>query len=83
VRAKDLEIDARKVKKSQNIVEYDLSVKGNSIHATEFSNDLENDDTKNSNSNEIHDIELNTINISSGRALEHKNFNISSEIRLL
>ncbi len=81
--SKRFEIDFEKEVKSLILDKSPSSVNVDSTPATEFSNVECDDATKNSNSNEIHDIELNPINISSGGAFEHKNFNISDEIRLL
>ncbi len=60
-----------------------MSVKDNSTPATEFSNILRDDATKNSNPDEIHDVESNPINISLSGAYEQKNFNISNQPSLL
>jgi hypothetical protein len=68
----DGERDARKIIKSQNSDEFVLSVKGNSVPATESSNVQIKDAMKNSNLDEIHDTELNSINISISCVLSRK-----------
>ena len=52
----DIEIDADEDVKSQNLDEFDLSVKDNSTPATEFSNVQYDEATKNSNSISMHNI---------------------------
>ena len=71
------ESDPCKKVKSLNLDGGSSSVKDESTHATEFGNVLRDDTMKNSNADEIHNIELNPINISLDRPAEYKNLNIS------
>jgi hypothetical protein len=80
---KSPEGDPGKEVKSLNLDRCSSSVNDYSTPATEFSNGVYDAAMKNSNPDEIHDIELNHINISLSGAFEQKNFNILNEIRLL
>lgn len=79
----NLEIDAEKDVKGPNFAEYILSVKDKSTSATEFGNVPSDGATKNSNPYEIHDIELNPINISIVGTVEDETFNYSIKNTLL
>ena len=79
----DIEIDARKVKKSQSIVEYDLSVKDDSTPATEFGNVRDNCAAKNSNFQNIVNITKYPENLSKNVLDMSESFNISSDKTLL
>ena len=79
----DIEIDADEDVKSQNLDEFDLSVKDNSTPATEFSNVQYDEATKNSNSNDMHNIMSKLPNPSTNKPISHENFNKSNQNDLI
>lgn len=79
----DIEIDTRKIIKSQNLDNYVLTVKDNSTHATEFGNEEHDDTTKNSNSDDIYNIVSKTSNPSINIHNSHENLNKLSQNDLI